>query len=69
MELGYTSARDIFTHPTRVMAEMTTRFISFPPTARSIVLNVLAVLLKCNVRSFYNNYLDSLLKRRNEDRK
>ena len=69
MELGYTSARDIFTHPTRVMAEMTTRFISFPPTARSIVLNVLAVLLKCNVKSFYNNYLDSLLKRRNEDRK
>ena len=69
MELGYTSASDIFTHPTRVMMEMTTRFVSFSPTARSIVLNVLAILLKCNVKSFYNNYLDSLLKRRNEANK
>ena len=66
VELGYTTAHDIFTHPTRVMMEMTTRFMSFPQSARSIVLNVLALLLKCNVKSFYNNYLDSLLKRRNE---
>ena len=66
VELGYTTAKDILTHPTRVMMEMTGRFMSFTPAARSIVINVLGILLKCNVKSFYNNYLDSLLKRRNE---
>ena len=66
IELGYTTPKDILTHPTRVMMEMTSRFMQFSPAARSIVLNVLGLLLKSNVKSFYNNYLDSLLKRRNE---
>ena len=69
MDLGYTDARQIFSHPTRVMMEMTNRLMSYPAATRSIFLNVLGILLKCNVKSFYNNYIDSMLKRRNEGRK
>ena len=66
LELGYTTSTQITSHPARVMAEMTKKAVSFKPEIRNILLNVIGVLLKCNVRSFYDNYVDSILNKRNE---